>query len=123
MAFEVITAPIKVVGKDFLLEIIYFPVWWYTRGMKKAFLFCLNKIKNGENWLGLGIWVRNILVPMFGQYDLAGRLISFAVRLVQIIARTIAMVIWVILMITLFFIWLLLPILAVYKIISVFYAR
>jgi hypothetical protein len=114
---SIIFAPIKVVFIDFLRDIVYFPLWWYSRGTAKALFFCLNKIKNGEKRLGLKIWVANLFRPMFGQYDLAGKIISFFIRLIQIIARSILMLLWIILMIALFFVWLIFPPFVIYQII------
>jgi len=117
MAVELISAPIKVVFVDFIKDILYFPLWWYSRGTRKALLFCLKKIRNGERWLGLKIWIINLFRPMFGQYDITGRIISFFIRLIQIIIRLILMLFWIISMIILFLIWLLLPPFVIYQII------
>jgi hypothetical protein len=102
---------------DFIKDILYFPLWWYSAGAAKAFLFSLNKIRNMARQLGLKIWVANLFRPMFGQYDFAGRVISFFIRLVQIIARSIMMVVWIVLMLILFLIWLALPPFIIYQII------
>ncbi len=101
---------------EFVLDIIYFPVWWYTKGAVHALVWCFNLFRNGNANLAPGLWLANLFVPMFGQYDLQGRIISFLMRLVQIFARTIALFVWLILCLVLFFCWLALPILVVYAI-------
>jgi hypothetical protein len=102
---------------DFIKDILYFPLWWYSAGTAEAFLFALNKIHNGARQLGLKVWVANLFRPMFGQYDITGRIISFFIRLVQIIVRSIMMVVWIALMLILFLIWLALPPFIIYQII------
>lgn len=91
-------------------EIIFFPIWWYSLGfvgfIKKEVKFWLNQ----EKALGFSIWLKNIFVPMYGQADWAGRLISFFIRLVQIIARGILLLFWLGLLLIGAFLWLLAPI-------------
>ncbi len=90
-------------------RILYFPVWWYSLGfwrlLKQGWLSWLDQEKS----LGWSVWLKNIFVPMYGQRDWAGRLISFLVRLVQIVARGLMLLVWVILWLFLFLIWLGLP--------------
>jgi len=94
-----------------LWEIFYFPLWWYSVGFvrtaKNAFKFWNNQQKA----LGFYIWVKNIFVPMYGQHDWAGRLISFAVRLVQIISRGIILLFWLSIVLVILIAWLILPLL------------
>ncbi len=108
-------------GRDILLEtareILYFPAWWYTVGLKKAAGFFWQRIRNMEIRLGVKIWITNLFTPMFGQRDIAGKLISFFIRFFQIIGRGIAIVLWSLLMAGLFFIWIILPIVAVLAIV------
>ncbi|MFA7314452.1 MAG: hypothetical protein WC025_00790 [Candidatus Magasanikbacteria bacterium] len=66
-------------------------------------------IKEVNAMMSPGLWLKNIFVPMFGQYDFQGRLVSVFVRFLNIIFRTIGLLVWVILVIVLFFIWILLP--------------
>lgn len=108
-------------ARDLLLEtfreILYFPAWWYTTGLVKAADFSWLRIKNMEIRLGVKIWVTNLFKPMFGQRDIAGKLISFFMRVFQIIGRSIALFLWSLLMAALFLIWVGLPIAVVLGII------
>lgn len=96
-----------------LLDILYFPIWWYTGGVWHALLFCANLLKEGNRNFAPGLWLRNIFVPMFGQYDWQGRIISFFMRLAQIIARSVALLVWMLVCWVLFLIWLALPVMIV----------
>lgn len=99
-----------------VLDIIYFPIWWYTKGAVHALRWCFNLLKRGNENLAPGLWFVNLFVPMYGQFDIQGRIVSFLMRSVQIFARTIALVVWLSLCLVLFFCWLALPALIVYAI-------
>lgn len=55
--------------------------------------------KGGATWiasyaksLALRVWIKNLFVPMYGMYDWQSRLISFFMRLAQIVFRGIGVV-------------------------------
>lgn len=102
---------------DILRDILYFPVWWYSRGLKFLLLKLADILADKERELALFVWIKNIFRPMYGQYDWAGILISFFIRLVQIIIRLIAMLFWLVLILAILFVWLALPIVAAWQII------
>ncbi len=117
MAQKVTGGLIRDVFLDTLREILYFPIWWYTRGLGMAANFSWQRIKNMEVRLGVKVWVVNIFKPMFGQRDIAGVLISFFMRIFQIIGRTLVLILWTMVMILVFFAWIILPILVILGII------
>ncbi len=90
-------------------EILYFPLWWYSVGFIETLKKELNFLRNQAKSLGFSIWLKNIFVPMYGQYDIAGRVISFFIRFIQIIARGAMLVIWLLILITLALLWLTFP--------------
>ena len=91
-------------------DILYFPIWWYSVGLARLLKNVWNFLSNQERSLGFSVWLKNIFVPMYGQRDWAGRLISFLVRLVQIFFRGIVLLIWLIFSLIFIFIWLLGPV-------------
>ncbi len=91
------------------LDLLYFPVWWYTRGAQHAARWCLALFQSGNRTLAPGLWLKNIFVPMFGQYDLQGKIISFFMRFVNVIGRSIMLGAWLTLCILLFVFWLAFP--------------
>lgn len=101
---------------EFIKDIVYFPLWWYSRGLKQTTLSIINFLSNREKSLALFIWIKNIFVPMYGEYNWQGRLISFFMRLVQIIIRGIIMIFWLSLCLIILLIWLALPIFVIYQI-------
>ncbi len=90
-------------------DFLYFPVWWYSRGLAKTAVGLWNFLRNRERALGLFVWMKNIFTPMYGQQDFAGAAISFFIRLIQIIVRGIAFLFWVAVAAGCFLLWLALP--------------
>lgn len=76
---------------DVIGDALYFPLWWYSSGLWRFLSALGGRLRNLAVKLGLGVWTRYLFTPMFGQYDAAGRIISFFVRIFQIIMRSILM--------------------------------
>lgn len=106
--------------KNFIInpvkDIIFFPVWWYSFGLKKTTSWCWQKIKNGEKYFALKILLLNLFKPMYQEYSISGRLISFFARLFLLFFRSIGMLILAVIILFIFFIYLGLPIVTVYNI-------
>ncbi|MFA5128730.1 MAG: hypothetical protein WC445_02050 [Patescibacteria group bacterium] len=117
MVQKVTSGLIRDVFLDIIREILYFPIWWYTKGLAMAANFSWQRIKNMEVRLGVKVWAVNIFKPMFGQHDIAGVLISFFMRIFQIIGRTLVLFLWTMIMILVFFVWIVLPLFVVLGII------
>ncbi|MDA3840649.1 MAG: hypothetical protein PF572_06220 [Patescibacteria group bacterium] len=98
-------------------DVIFFPLWWYTRGLVNIFQNQLEFLRNREKGLALSVWIKNIFKPMFGQSDWQGVLISIIMRIFQIIVRSIAMVFWLLLSFFIIVLWVTLPVLIFYQII------
>lgn len=102
---------------ELLIDVFYFPVWWYSRGLARTARALADFLADRERSLALFVWIKNIFKPMYGQYNWQGHLISFFVRLTQIIVRGAIMIVWLLVAILIFVIWLLLPLLVIYEII------
>ncbi|MFA5188099.1 MAG: hypothetical protein WC460_01910 [Patescibacteria group bacterium] len=110
----------KILGQvllDRIREILYFPIWWYSKGLLKVINGAGEFVKGFEQTLGLMIWIKNLFVPMFGQKDIAGRLISFGLRLFQIFWKSIVLLIFILIAFLFVIFWLALPVLVIYQII------
>lgn len=90
-------------------DFLYFPLWWYSAGFIKTLRGVGKFYRSQEASLSFTVWLRNIFVPMYGQYDTAGRLVSFFIRLVQVIFRGLAMFIVIILGLAFVVLYLCLP--------------
>jgi hypothetical protein len=77
---------------DLIGGVMRWPFWWYTQGL----LFVVHGagawVKMYSKSLAVGVWVKNIFVPMFGAYDWQSRIISFFMRVFQIVVRSFALV-------------------------------
>lgn len=73
------------------------PVWWYTRGLSIVSEWVRRTVRYASQLLSLGVWARNLFVPMYGETEWSGRLISFVVRAAMILTRGIAVAIWTVL--------------------------
>lgn len=96
---------------EFFGKILYFPLWWYSVGLFKKLKGLFNFLKDKEKELGLSVWAKNIFVPMYGQRDIAGRIISFFIRFFQIVFRSIVLLIWFVLAFFMLIVWLSFPVL------------
>lgn len=102
--------------KDIIWRIVYFPFWWYSRGLFDAMMNIKNFLANRQRELALSVWVKNIFKPMYGEYNWQGWLISFFVRLFQIIFRSLVMLVWLLLSLAVLTLWIVLPALVFYQI-------
>jgi hypothetical protein len=105
---------------EFLLDFIYAPVWWYTRGLVRAGKFSARILLLGNAQFAPGLWFLNIFVPMFGQYDWQGRLVSFFVRLANVIIRSVLLLIWGMVSLVLLALWIMIPVFIIYTLIYSF---
>jgi hypothetical protein len=105
---------------ELVRDVLYFPLWWYGRGLVNLTKGVMNFIADKEKALALLVWVKNIFRPMYAQYDWQGMLISFFMRLVQIIFRSIVMLLWLIISLAIIIFWIILPVFVVYEIIFQF---
>lgn len=102
---------------EILKDILYFPLWWYSMGLWNFVQGIVQFLKNREKGLGLSVWLKNIFKPMYGQHDWQGILISIFMRLVQIVFRSVLMLVYFLLAVLAFIVWVILPLLIVFEII------
>jgi hypothetical protein len=102
---------------NFFRNIVYWPFWWYTKGLSLVFKSIVKMIAGAFDGLALGVWIVNIFKPMYSQYDITSRIISFFMRLIQIIVRTIAMLIMTVIFVSLFLAYLAIPPLTIWMLI------
>src|SRR3989344_960988 len=102
---------------DVIGDVLYFPFWWYSRGLLHFLKALGNRLRNLAVKLGLGVWTRYLFTPMFGQYDVVGRIISFFVRIFQILTRSVVMLAAAIVSAVLLCVYLALPIFLLWQIV------
>ncbi len=94
-------------------SVLYFPVWWYTRGFMRYIRALGRSLGVVNETLGVTIWIRNIFVPLYGQTDIAGRSMSFLIRCANIFARGAVFVIVAAGYAVIGVLWLVLPVLII----------
>lgn len=107
MTFAIET--IRFIIVDFVISIIYFPLWWYTEGLLKVVRMIVREIRGLAKTFNLKILFQFILKPMFGQYDIWGRIISFGVRIVHFTFLTMYTLVYSILLSFVLILWIVLP--------------
>ncbi|MBU1180182.1 hypothetical protein KJ885_04520, partial [Patescibacteria group bacterium] len=108
---------LKLILIDAIFDALYFPFWWYSRGLVLAFKWTFGEIRGVMDFLGVHIWIANLFKPMFGQTDWQGKIISFLMRVFQIVFRSLALFGFSAFYLILFVVYLILPIVIVYFII------
>ncbi|MBU2542536.1 hypothetical protein KJ785_03180 [Patescibacteria group bacterium] len=101
---------------EFILDLLYFPLWWYSGGMKRMGLFCYRLLQDGNAQFVPFLWLKNIFVPMYGQRDIQGFLMSVFIRFWNVIIRSIFLLLWTIFVLIIFLVYLALPIFVLYMI-------
>lgn len=96
--------------KDILGDFFAFPLWWYSSGTLRVIHIIMDRASRFAGTLSLRIWVKNLFVPMYAQYDLAGRIISFVLRVVVLIYRFVIFILWLIVLLAFLGAWLFGPI-------------
>jgi hypothetical protein len=96
-------------------ELLVAPLWWYTGGLLRVSRWWLAEVRGGARRLSLRVLVSHWLTPMYGQYDVAGRIISFFARTVLTATRLVAMVVWLVIVSCLWVAYAALPPLALWQ--------
>lgn len=79
---------------DLVGGIVLFPVWWYTRGLLLAAKGAAGAFASADRTIGFSVWLKNLFVPMYGETELSGRLVSFGVRSAVLAFRGIGVLAW-----------------------------
>jgi len=110
MQHNILVQSVKLLLIDLIGEILYFPIWWYTKGLKKIALYVFESIRNSKRNLAIGLLFKNFFKPMFGQYDREGRIISLFMRFFITLFWSILFLITTVLYTLLLIFWIFLPV-------------
>ncbi len=113
---NILFEPIRFVVKDIVWSIVYFPIWWYTAGALNVLKLIGKEVRGFARAYNLRILLRFMFTPMYGQNDIAGRLISLYVRLGHFLILSIYSVLYISVLSLSFVIWIILPIIIVYNV-------
>ncbi len=99
----------RLVFIDLIGSIFWFPIWWYTKGLVRLVGWCIKALEYRQKQYAFGVWIKNFLVPMYGQWDLTSRLISVFMRTVVLIGRGIGLALEALIYVLLCACWIVLP--------------
>ncbi len=114
------TAGLKFIFIDLIGDFLYWPIWWYTSGLKSRLLAAAEQIKLTWRALGLGLWLKSMFKPMYADKSFTGRAISLVMRFIILWWKLLWMAIWLVIIIILLLLWVAAPIIVVYMIICQF---
>lgn len=100
---------------DILLDALYTPVWWYTGGLASIFRFFIRNARYGANVIGIGIWLKSLFKPMYGERTWQGRIVSFVMRLIVLVWDIVIYLILLSALVAILLAWILLPLLLVWQ--------
>lgn len=102
--------------REFVGDILLFPVWWYGRGVQRVGRATWERqvaFTNRSRW-SPKVWFQNLFVPMYGDYSRSGRAISFFVRFIVALALSIVFIVYSLLVFFSFLLYLVLPLAVIY---------
>ncbi len=94
---------------DLLGSVISFPVWWYTQGIADVARWLGARLAYRLRQASLRLWMSSLLLPMFGQWDWVGRLISIVMRVLILFARLLTFAIALIVAAAALLLWIVIP--------------
>jgi hypothetical protein len=112
----------RLVFVDLIGSVLWFPIWWYTKGLTKFISWCYEGLLYRYKQYAFRVWIKNFFVPMYAQYDWTGRLISIGMRFFVILGRGIAIFIEALAYLFLVLCWCLVPPLAIMMALQNMYA-
>jgi len=112
----------RLIFVDLLGSIIWFPIWWYTKGLQKFINWCYEGLRYRYEQYAFRVWIKNFFIPMYAQYDFVGRLISVGMRFFVILGRGIALLIEAFIYLGLIACWVIIPPLAILMALQNMYA-
>lgn len=104
---------LRYIFRDVAGDILLYPVWWYTVGLKLAFSRFSESTTSRSRALALGIQFANLFRPMYADYSIQGRLISFVMRVLVLVFRLVEMSVFVVGYLFILLLWVTAPVVVV----------
>jgi len=121
MEKSVFIQSLRYIAIDIFGSLIYYPIWWYSVGVKLAAQKFWQNLVFRSRALGLGIQISNLFRPMYADYTITGRLISFFMRMVLLVFRILEMLFFLIWYALALLLWMILPIVIIINLLHQFY--
>lgn len=91
-------------------DVLITPLWWYAGGLFWFIQYLSVAVLTASRQLNIFLWLRHLFTPMYQQYDWQGRIVSFLVRVFQIVSRTVFFLAHVFFFAFLFLAWIVGPV-------------
>lgn len=85
-------------------------LWWYSDGLLNLIRHVREQVRSFSQSLNLQILTKYLFVPMYGYNDIGSRVISFSVRLVQLVVITMTTMGYILLESLVIVLWLSIPV-------------
>lgn len=112
--------PYILATKDAILNYAVVPIWWYSVGLLNQIKRLSRSILELDYLTGFSIWLTHIFIPMYGQHDWQGRLISIFIRITQIIIRGILLLVLVVIRTLITVIYIIAPLIVIWELYRIF---
>ncbi|MFZ6036321.1 MAG: hypothetical protein ACOYUK_04210 [Patescibacteria group bacterium] len=118
MSQNIILATIKYILVDVLWDILYFPIWWYSKGLLRVIRFASESATfHLQRRVALGIWLKNMFKPMYGDMTREGRIISIVFRIIILFWKLLAAGLWLVVLFCAVVLWIVFPLVVIYYIV------
>lgn len=111
----------KSIAIDSVGDFFYFPLWWYTSGLYRMITNATGRVLDTADHLAIRLLLLNIFKPMFAQYDRAGRVISFFMRLIILLVRLMYLVVFSLLQALLVIVWIVAPAVIIARLLGIYF--
>lgn len=92
MSLPVLSVASRLMREELLLIVTY-PFWWYSTGLYGVLQWVHEGLQYRWRSYAVGLWARNLMLPMYGEYSIVGRIVSVFMRIIVIAARSVAWVV------------------------------
>ena len=93
---------------DISLNILTFPLWWYTTGFSSYISWAKKRYHYHIQKTGLLVFARHIKEPLYGDYTKSGIIISFFARIILLVFKLLFFAVYLLFLCLLGFLYLLL---------------
>ncbi len=89
MSLSVVTVASRLVQEE-IVSLFSYPIWWYSTGVSNLLSWIQEGLRYRWHKYALGLWLRHLTTPMYGEYSWLGRGVSLFMRLIVVCARGVA---------------------------------
>ncbi|HLC99729.1 hypothetical protein A2841_02155 [Candidatus Kaiserbacteria bacterium RIFCSPHIGHO2_01_FULL_48_10] len=113
MENNVFVQSLRYIFRDVLGDFLLYPIWWYTKGFLLTLQRFGERVGTRSRALALGIQVANLFRPMYADYSIQGRIISFVARILILIFRLLEMAFFIAGYLIMLLLWIFLPVIVI----------